>query len=49
LPDRAAYGEKVDSEPVYSVAFSSKELWGPSDEPVWRVSLDLWDSYLEPA
>jgi nitrile hydratase subunit beta len=49
LPDRAVYGEKVDPEPVYSVAFSSEELWGPSDEPAWTVSLDLWDSYLEPA
>ena len=49
LPDRAVYGEKVAREPVYSVAFSSAELWGPSDEPAWTVSLDLWDSYLEPA
>jgi len=49
LPDRAVYGEKVDAEPVYSVAFSSEELWGPSDEPAWVVSLDLWDSYLETA
>jgi nitrile hydratase len=48
LPDRAVYGEKVDQEPVYSVAFSSNELWGPSNEPAWIVSLDLWDSYLEP-
>ncbi len=49
LPDRAVYGEKVAREPVYSVGFSSTELWGPSDEPAWMVSLDLWDSYLEPA
>ena len=49
LPDRAVYGEKVDPEPVYSVAFGSEELWGTGDEPAWRVSLDLFDSYLEPA
>jgi len=49
LPDRAVYGEKVDAEAVYSVAFSSEELWGSSDEPAWVVSLDLWDSYLEAA
>jgi nitrile hydratase subunit beta len=49
LPDRAVYGERVDREPVYSVAFSSEEVWGPSDEPAWMVSLDLWESYLEPA
>ena len=47
LPDRATYGKRVDPEPVYSVAFSSNELWGASDEPAWTVSLDLWDSYLE--
>jgi nitrile hydratase len=47
LPDRAVYGEKVDPEPVYSVAFSSHELWGPSEEPTWTVLLDLWETYLE--
>ena len=49
LPDRAAYGESVTPEPVYSVQFRSEELWGPSDEPGWVVLLDLWESYLEPA
>ena len=49
LPDRGAYGEKVIPEPVYSVAFASQELWGPTDEPEWTVLLDLWESYLEPA
>jgi nitrile hydratase subunit beta len=49
LPDRAVYGEQVDPEPVYSVAFGSRELWGPSEEAAWTVSLDLWESYLEPA
>jgi nitrile hydratase subunit beta len=49
LPDRSVYGDQVAPEPVYSVAFGSQELWGPSDEPAWTVLLDLWDSYLEPA
>jgi nitrile hydratase len=49
LPDRAVYGEKVDPEPVYSVTFSSRELWGASEAPAWTVSLDLWESYLEHA
>jgi len=48
LPDRSVYGEQVDPEPVYSVGFSSEELWGPAEEPAWTVSLDLWESYLEP-
>lgn len=49
LPDRAVYGEQLTPEPVYSVAFRSLDLWGPSDETPWTVLLDLWDSYLEPA
>jgi nitrile hydratase subunit beta len=49
LPDKAVYGERVEREPVYSVAFRSTDLWGESDEPPWTVLLDLWDSYLEPA
>jgi nitrile hydratase subunit beta len=49
LPDRAVYGEAPPAEPVYSVAFRSEDLWGPSEEPGWTVLLDLWDSYLEPA
>jgi nitrile hydratase len=48
LPDRAVYGEQVTPEPVYSVAFRSQDLWGPSTETPWTVLLDLWDSYLEP-
>lgn len=47
LPDRATYGERVHPEPVYSVTFNSADLWGPSEEPPWQVSLDLWDSYVE--
>ena len=49
LPDRAVYGERIEPEPVYSVAFSSEELWGPSEGARWTVSLDLWESYMEPA
>jgi nitrile hydratase len=49
LPDRAVYGERVEPEPVYSVAFGSRDLWGASDEPEWAVRLDLFESYLEPA
>jgi nitrile hydratase len=49
LPDRAVYGEPVEPEPVYSVAFRSTDLWGDHDEPPWTVLLDLWDRYLDPA
>jgi nitrile hydratase subunit beta len=49
LPDRAVYGENIAPEPVYSVAFRSQDLWGPSGETAWTVLLDMWDSYLDPA
>jgi nitrile hydratase len=42
-PDTDRFGP----EPVYSVAFASCDLWGPSEEGVWTVALDLWESYLE--
>jgi nitrile hydratase beta subunit len=47
LPDRAVHGEEVGPEPVYSVAFRSHDLWGPSGETAWTVLLDLWESYME--
>lgn len=49
LPDLTTYGKPAEPEPVYSVAFASTDVWGPSEEPPFTVLLDLWDSYLEPA
>jgi nitrile hydratase len=34
---------------VYSVQFEGTAIWGPSAEPATRLSIDLWDSYLDPA
>jgi nitrile hydratase len=31
------------------VAFDGRELWGDDAEPSLRVSVDAWESYLEPA
>jgi nitrile hydratase subunit beta len=47
LPDVGPYRGPV--EPVYAVAFGSKELFGASDEGEWTVVLDLFQTYLEPA
>ena len=49
LPDLAVYGERPAPEPVYAVRFRSEDLWGQGGEPPWTVSVDLWESYLEPA
>jgi len=51
FPDIGPY--QGPAEPVYAVAFRSEDLFGvndgPSDEGVWTVLLDLYESYLEPA
>jgi nitrile hydratase len=45
-PDVGAY--EGPPEPVYAVAFAADDLFGASDEGVWTVVLDLFESYLEP-
>lgn len=34
-------------EPVYSIRFDARELWGERKEGNGSVCIDLWDSYLE--
>jgi len=48
LPDMvvAAGDPRAGREPVYSVRFASGELWGVAGH---SVTVDLWESYLEPA
>jgi hypothetical protein len=47
LPDEvvASRGAVRLMVPVYTVAFTSSELWGEGDH---SVTVDLWASYLEP-
>lgn len=47
LPDAKAHGEDR-AEPLYAVRFDSMELWGPDHERPGGVTIDLWDSYLDP-
>jgi len=47
LPDDGPRRREI--EPVYSVAFSSEDVFGVGDEPAWRLYLDLQESYLEAA
>ncbi len=49
LPDAHAHGRGRQPQPLYSVRFEGRELWGESAEPGAWVYLDLWESYLEPA
>jgi hypothetical protein len=46
LPDDRARGLAAEPEPVYTVRFCARELFGEGDH---AVTVDLWESYLRPA
>lgn len=48
-PDTHAHHEGENPEHVYAVRFEGDELWGADAEPGTSVTLDLFESYLEPA
>ncbi|MEZ5776240.1 MAG: nitrile hydratase subunit beta [Hyphomicrobiaceae bacterium] len=48
VADRNAVGIERP-EALYTVVFSAEELWGDEARAGDTLSLDLWDSYLEPA
>jgi nitrile hydratase subunit beta len=47
FPDTNAHGLGENPQHLYSVRFSSVELWGDNAEPNESVLVDLWESYLE--
>jgi nitrile hydratase subunit beta len=49
FPDSNAHGLGEDPQPLYAVRFDARELWGEAAESCQAVSLDLWESYLEPS
>ena len=46
LPDLRAQGLPAEPEPVYTVRFPSRELFGDGDH---SVTVDVWESRLEDA
>jgi nitrile hydratase subunit beta len=48
FPDTNAHGLGENPQPLYTVRFEARELWGEFAEPREAVYLDLWDSYLDP-
>ena len=48
LPDSNAHFRGENPQHLYAVRFSARELWGPEAAPRDSVTLDLWESYLEP-
>lgn len=49
FPDTHAHGQGEHPQTVYAVSFDGRELWGESAEEGLRVTVDLFESYLEPA
>ena len=47
FPDTLAHGLGECEQPLYSVRFSSTELWANSNSTNDAVHIDLWHSYLE--
>jgi nitrile hydratase len=48
LPDSNAHQLGEAPEPLYTVVFAASELWAAPEHPRDEVTLDLWQSYLEP-
>ncbi|WP_376703995.1 nitrile hydratase subunit beta [Mesorhizobium sp. ISC25] len=49
FPDTNAHGQVENPQWVYTVAFTGDEIWGEGADPTLVVSIDAWESYLEPA
>lgn len=48
FPDTNAHGRGAHPQPVYSVRFAARDLWGDVAVPGDSVYIDLWESYLDP-
>jgi nitrile hydratase len=49
FPDSNAQGGGENPQWLYCVRFEGRELWGTDADPTVKVSVDAWESYLEPA
>jgi len=48
FPDDNAHGKGENPQWVYTVVFDGGEIWGEGTDPTLCVSIDAWESYLEP-
>ncbi|MBP1853490.1 nitrile hydratase subunit beta [Rhizobium halophytocola] len=48
FPDDNAHGKGENPQWVYTVVFPATEIWGEDADPTLTVSIDAWESYLEP-
>jgi nitrile hydratase len=49
FPDTNALGQGENPQWLYTVRFNALDLWGADADPSLSVSVDAWESYLEPA
>ena len=49
FPTANAHGKGENPQWVYTVVFDGREIWGEDADPTLTVSIDAWESYLEPA
>jgi nitrile hydratase len=49
FPNAHAHGLGECPQWLYTVAFDGRELWGRAADPALTVSIDAWESTLEPA
>lgn len=49
FPDTNAHDKGENPQWVYTVVFDGREIWGDDADPTLSVSIDAWESYLEPA
>lgn len=49
FPDSNAHGGGEAPQWLYTVVFDAREIWGGEADPTQRLSIDAWESYLEPA
>jgi len=47
FPDTAAHDRGENAQPLYTVRFEAKELWGDNVTRRDAVFIDLWEDYLE--
>jgi nitrile hydratase beta subunit len=48
-PDSVATDRGDDPQWLYTVVFTSQELWGPDADPTIKISIDAFEPYLERA
>ncbi|MGH6760055.1 MAG: nitrile hydratase subunit beta [Phyllobacterium sp.] len=48
FPDSNAHGEGENPQWVYTIVFTGEEIWGEGADPTLVISIDAWESYLEP-